>query len=245
MTFCQFNRPEGFGQGTDLIHFNQNRIADFLVNTHLQALRVGYKQIVANQLHFIAQLLGQGSPALPVVFCQTVFDRDDRIFFYQFCQVIDHLGAGLRRAFRQHMVFAVFVELAGRYVHCQHNILTRFVAGFFNGFHDYIQRFRIGFQIRGKAAFVAQTGAEPFVFQDAFQGMVNFYVHAQAFAEVSGAHRHDHKFLDIHVVIRMLAAVQDIHHGNRQFVRIGTAQILVQRQSYIVGRCLGNCHGYA
>ncbi len=142
------------------------------------------------------------------------------------------------------MILAVFVEFAGSYVHSQHNVFTSFVASFSNGFHNYVQCFRIGFQIRSKAAFIAQTGAQAFGFQDAFQGMVNFHVHAKAFAEALRSYRHDHEFLDVNVVVRMGAAVEDVHHGNRQFMGIGAAQILIQRQAYIVGCRFGNCHGY-
>ena len=75
--------------------------------------------------------------------------------------------------------------------------------------------------------------------------MINFNVHTQAFAEVGSPYRHNHKFLDIHVVVSMLAAVQDVHHRNRQFVGIGAAQILVQGQAHIIGSRFGYRHGYA
>ena len=155
MTFCQFNSPEGFGQGADLVNFDQDGIAYAFVNTHLQAGCIGHEQVVANQLYFVSQFLGEGSPAFPVVFCQTVFNGDDRIFFNQVCQVVHHLGAGLGCAFCQHMVFAVFIEFTCRYVHGQHNVFACFVAGFFNGFHDNVQGFRVGFQVGSEAAFIS------------------------------------------------------------------------------------------
>jgi len=49
--------------------------------------------------------------------------------------------------------------------------------------------------------------------------------------QILRADRHDHVFLAVRCGIRMLAAVQDVHHRNRQNLGIGAADVLVQRQS--------------
>ena len=51
-------------------------------------------------------------------------------------------------------------------------------------------------------------------------------------------YRHNHAFLDIHVIIRMCTAVHDVHHWNRQGICVGTAQILIQRESTGLRGCL-------
>jgi hypothetical protein len=45
--------------------------------------------------------------------------------------------------------------------------------------------------------------------------------HPQALAEALGTHRHDHEFLDVHVVWGVRAAIQDVHHGNREKTGFG------------------------
>lgn len=69
--------------------------------------------------------------------------------------------------------------------------------------------------------------------------MVDFSVHAQGFGKVHGPNRHDHEFLDINVVIGMGTAIKDIHHRNRQFLGVDTAQVLVQGKAGVFGGCLG------
>ncbi|MPN60564.1 hypothetical protein SDC9_208293 [bioreactor metagenome] len=62
---------------------------------------------------------------------------------------------------------------------------------------------------------------------------------AQAFLKGRRADRHNHKFLNIDVVRRVRAAVQYIHHWNRQSVGIYTADKAVKRQTERV--CTGPC----
>ena len=69
--------------------------------------------------------------------------------------------------------------------------------------------------------------------------MVDFGIHAQGFGKVYGPNRHDHEFLDIDVVIGMSTAIEDVHHRNRQFLSVDTAQILVQGQTGIFSGCFG------
>ena len=50
-----------------------------LVDAFLQDLGVGHEQVVAHQLHVLAQALGQDLPAVPVAFVHAVFDADDGV----------------------------------------------------------------------------------------------------------------------------------------------------------------------
>ena len=60
--------------------------------------------------------------------------------------------------------------------------------------------------------------------------MEDLDTHAQALAVRGGTYRHAHEFLKVHVVVGMLAPVEDVHHGDREHVRVHTTQILVERQ---------------
>ena len=52
--------------------------------------------------------------------------------------------------------------------------------------------------------------------------MEHFDAATQRFAKAAGAHRQDHELLNIDVVVRVGAAVDDVHHGHRQ-ARVGSA----------------------
>ena len=70
---------ERLGERADLVDLDQNRVGNARLDALLQELRVGHEQIVADQLEFVAELVGDQLPAVPVVFGQAVLDRDDRV----------------------------------------------------------------------------------------------------------------------------------------------------------------------
>ena len=50
-----------FGERTDLVHLHENRIGRAGIDAFLEELHVGHEQIVADQLHFVAELVGEQS----------------------------------------------------------------------------------------------------------------------------------------------------------------------------------------
>ena len=70
---------ERFGEGADLVELHQDRVGGLFLNPAREPLDVGHEQIVADELHAFTQALREQGPARPIVFGQTVFDRDDRI----------------------------------------------------------------------------------------------------------------------------------------------------------------------
>ena len=190
-----------------MVYFNQNSVCYALFNALNQTLFVGNKQVVANQLNFFAQLLGELLPTIPVILSHTVFDGDDRIFLAQACQIINHFFAGHFYAFTGHFVFAVYIEFAGSNVHRHNDVFTGFIACTLGCFENNLDCICIAFQVRCKTAFITQSSAQAFFLQQCLQIMINLSVHAQCFAEGFCANRHNHKFLNINVVICMLAAV--------------------------------------
>ena len=75
----QPHRLQRFGQRADLVHLDENRVADALLDALLQTLSVGDEEVVADQLDLLAERVRQRLPAVPIVFRHAVFDRDDRI----------------------------------------------------------------------------------------------------------------------------------------------------------------------
>ena len=64
----------------------------------------------------------------------------------------------------------------------------------------------------------------PASFSERAQGMEHLGPHPDGIGAGGRAHRHDHEFLDVDGIVRMRAAVDDIHHRHGQQVRIGAAR---------------------
>ena len=143
------------------------------------------------------------------------------------------------------MILAVFIHFAACNVQCDNDVIFGFVACFNNSFQNNFDSFCVVAQVRSKTAFITQCSAQAFFFQESFQIVVDFSVHAQCFAKGFCTNGHNHKFLNINVVICVLATVQDVHHGNGKFFRSNATQVQVQGQAYGRSCCSCNCHGYA
>src|ERR1017187_10088921 len=89
---------EGLRQGPDLVDLDQNRISDSFSDALFENPGVGDEQIVADELHFLAELVGKQLPTVPVVLGHAILDRYDRIFVDPGRKVIDHLRARQLRA---------------------------------------------------------------------------------------------------------------------------------------------------
>jgi hypothetical protein len=57
----------------------------------------------------------------------------------------------------------------------------------------------------------------------------HFHTAPQGVAEALEAQRHDHEFLHVHRVVRVLSAVDDVHHRRGQQTGAASAQVAVQR----------------
>src|SRR5258708_19723264 len=75
----QIDRVQSFTYGANLIHLDQNRVRNALLNATSEPLRIGDKQIVADKLYLVAELVGENAPALPVVFAEAAFNRNNPI----------------------------------------------------------------------------------------------------------------------------------------------------------------------
>src|SRR3990167_4309602 len=239
---------QGFGQGTDLVELDQDRVADRLVDAALEDLGVGHEQIVTDQLDLLADLVGQHFPASPVRFVHTVFDGDDRITLGQTGQVIGKTFGAEHFAFTGQVVLAIFEELAGGAVQSQGHVSAKFVASIGHGFSDGRQGVFVRGQVRCKTTFVTYGSAQTTGLQHSFQVMENFGAHAHGVGERLGANRLNHEFLDIDVVIGMFATVDDVHHRYRHRVHTRSAvqvsDVRVQRHAFGLGSGLGRSQGY-
>ena len=61
------NGLQCLGQGANLVDLHEHGVGRAFGDTVGQAGRVGHKQIIANQLDFVADFVGQHFPAVPVI----------------------------------------------------------------------------------------------------------------------------------------------------------------------------------
>ncbi len=230
---------ERLGQRADLVHLDQHRVGDALGDAIGQTDGVGHEQVVADQLNLVAQFLGQQFPTGPVVLGHAVLDRDDRVVVAEFRQIVGVFLGRQRNAFAFHLILAVDVIFGRGAIESQIDVLTRFVACFFDGLQNKVQRNAGRFQSGGKATFVADTGVVTGRGQLFFQGVEHLGAHADRVTDVGGADRHDHEFLDVDGVIGVLTTVDDVHHRNGQNAGRGAANIAEQRLSGEFGGRLG------
>ena len=240
---CQVDRLEGFGERSDLVHLDQDRVGHAQVNAPLQPGRVGHEQVVAHQLHGGAQFLGEQGPAIPVVFGDAVLDRHDREAAHQLGELVHHFGAGVAPPTK--VVAAVFEELGAGHIEGQGDLVARPVAGFLDGLDQQVTGGVVAGEVGGKAAFVAHRGGQALVVEQALEGVEHFGAHPQGFPEAVGAMGHQHEFLEIHVVGGVGAAIDDVHQGHRQQVGHGPTQVAVEGQAHAIGGCPGGgqAHG--
>ena len=239
---------QSLGQGADLVDLDEDGVADLLLDAHLQALHVGDEQVVAHQLHLVADGLSQHGPALPVVLAHAVLQGDDGILGGKVLPHVDQLLAGHGLLGLGQVVAAglLVVPLGGSGVDGDHEVLAGLEAGLLDGGHDDLQGVLVLLQVGGVAALVAHAGGGGAVLlQDGLQGVEDLGAHPQGLMPAAGAHRHDHKLLDVHVVGGVSAAVEDVHHGHRQGLGVDAADIAVQGHAQALGSGLGTGQGGA
>ena len=78
------------------------------------------------------------------------------------------------------------------------------------------------------------------ILQPLLQRVKNFGAHAHGVAQSFCAHRHNHELLEVDRIVGMRPAIDDVHHGNGQNMRVNAADIAVQRKA---GRLSGSLGG--
>ena len=74
--FCQVDSGDGLGESADLVRLDEDGVGDAGFDAALEELFVSDEEIVADELSAVAEAIGHGFPAVPVVFGEAVLDRD-------------------------------------------------------------------------------------------------------------------------------------------------------------------------
>src|SRR5436190_1670809 len=160
-----------FGDRTDLIQLDQDRVRDLFVDAALEDFGVRDEQVVADQLHAVAELPGQGFPPGPVAFGEAVLDRHDRILTDPFFVQADHVVGGPVRlpGLLEGVSSGSSPELARRDVERDPDVGACFQSGLADRLEDDVERFAVRLQVRREAAFVADAGRLAAALQDSAQ----------------------------------------------------------------------------
>src|SRR5699024_6571459 len=140
-------------------HFDEDGVADTLFDCACEFFCVCNEQVVTHELHFGTEFLCKEPCTFPVVFIQSVFDGDDRIFIDHFCIPVDHIFCRVGFTFAFEFVFSCIciIELAGRCIHCKTDLFARLITCFLHCFDDRGERLFVGTEVRSESAFVSHT----------------------------------------------------------------------------------------
>ena len=255
---CHLDCVECFGQCTDLVNLDEDRIGNAKVDTLLEVCGVCNEQVVTNQLDTAAETLCELLPAIPVILCQTIFDGDQRILVDPALVHVDHLFAGLLTfagTCENVLLLLFIIEFRGSRIHCEADVITELVAGSLYSLNHESQRAFVSELLQGSlaaryagrriSAFVTNSCVVSILLENGLQSVEYFCTHADRFADSLCADRHDHVFLAVRCGIRMLAAVENVHHRNRENLCVCTADVLIKRHSIIVRRSTCTGQGYS
>ena len=126
--------------------------------------------------------------------------------------------------------------LAGGGVHRQHKIDAGTVTRLFDGTQDIFRRVLVPGKVGRKAALIPHRCRPAVGFQQRLQRVEHLSTPAQRFGNGGRADGQDHKFLHVHRVCRVGAAVEDVHHRHGQVGCRRAAQKAVQRH-FLGSRC--------
>src|ERR1019366_1121588 len=129
----QADAGERLGQGADLVELDEDGVGDLALDAPLQALDVRHEDVVADELHAVADALGERLPAVPVVLRAAILDRDERVLLGE--GVVDADELVPRDALLVEGVLAGLLveELARGAVEGDEDVLAGLVARLFDG----------------------------------------------------------------------------------------------------------------
>ena len=187
--------------------------------------------------------VGEGVPAVPVVLGHAVLDRHDRVAVDQAGPELHHLAGAEHLVLAGQVVGAVAVQLAGRRVEGDGDLLPRREAGGLDRLDQDRHGVLVAGQVRREAALVTHGRRQATVVQQAAQRVVRLGAPAQGLREARRADRHHHELLQVDRVVGVHPAVHHVHHRHRQHVGVRSADVAVERHVELVGGRLG--HGEA
>src|SRR5215208_4662879 len=153
----ELHRLESLRERADLVDLYEDGVSDTLADAAGEYLRVRYKEVVANELHPVSQLLGDHGPPIPVVLGEAILYAQYRILVAQPHVVVDHLLPGELLTLAGEVVLAVLVELGGSRVEGEDYLIPQRVSTPLDGFRDQPERRAVALEVGREATLVADT----------------------------------------------------------------------------------------
>src|SRR5262249_26573915 len=91
----QVDGIECLGKRPNLVYLYQDTVGRAVLDAPLQALHIGDKEVVPDQLNFAPQLARQLAPTIPVILGEAIFDGSNRVLGTQLLPEVNHfIGRG-------------------------------------------------------------------------------------------------------------------------------------------------------
>ena len=125
-------------------------------------------------------------------------------------------------------VGTVVVDLGGGRVHGQGHLLARLQSGRFDGPNQELQSLARRGQLGSEPALVAHSRGEPLLLQQRTERVEALRAPSNGFRPRGGTLGDQHELLQLERVLRVAPSIDHIHQGDRQDMRVGSAEIPVQ-----------------
>src|SRR5580692_11093104 len=172
---------QGFGEGSDLVHFNQNCVGGAFANPALEKAHVRYEEIVADELDAVAEGRRELLPAGPIAFRQAVLDRDDGIAIAELGVEGDHVVYARRAIARERIVLSILEKLARGGIERDCDVATRLVPGALDRGDDQVERLLRRLERRRVAALVSHERRQTAFVQNRADRVKDFRTIAHGF----------------------------------------------------------------
>ncbi|GMT15290.1 hypothetical protein PFISCL1PPCAC_6587, partial [Pristionchus fissidentatus] len=231
----------------NLVHLQEEAVARLLVDSHLDTLGVGDRQIVSDLLD--RGRAHQLAPVLPVVLVEAVLDGDDRVLLDERLveggelvsrQPLGRIGGGVLEV---EIVLALLVELRGGNVHTDRDLSS--VASLGDGSIQQVESLLVVLNVGGESSLISDGSRVKTVslVDLGLEVVVHLGSHAHRLRERLGAKREDHELLHGQLVSGVGASVDDVEGGHGKDNLVGAGElgdVLVEGDSLVDGASLAH-----
>merc|ERR1719310_92790 len=259
---------DGLRGSADLVHLQQEGVGSLLLLAVLDALWVGDEEVIADNLHLLAEALDHLGVGLPVVLVERILDGDNWVAAGDVIVELHHVSPGLDEGricvvdLESEVVGLVLrdVELGSGDVHGQFHLAS--VAGVGDGIHKRAEALIVLLDVWREAALITDGSGVLAVaaLHNGLQRVVDLGTDAEGISEGLGTSWRDHELLHREGVASVLTTVDDVHHRHWHLVLLllgglhvngvwievailKLADVLVQLHAEGVGASTGNSHG--
>lgn len=209
------------GNGADLVDFEQQCVAHFLLQCHVDSLDVGDQQVVADDLARTRNDFGQLSLSFEVVLVERILNRNHILVFSQVDLHVNQFLAGhhvrtrLETQVVRHLAVFFHYELTRRNVSRDRELARH--ACLFECFQDDLDCLLRVVDVRREASLVADVDGRLAVLRlhQPFQHLEHFSGCDHRVLETVLLHRHHHELLEREFVARVRTAVDDVQTRDR------------------------------